>query len=134
MKRTLVAILAVFYMASATGTTVHFHFCMGRLVSAGLVHCDDDHFCSRCGMKKSTDKKGCCKDETKQFKSVDQIKTAPAAIIKACSEFALLPAYSVSPYVSLSYVVYHQTTPLAHAPPDLRHNCPIYIEVRNIRI
>jgi hypothetical protein len=68
MKKFTVTILAVFYLATSSGATFHFHYCMGKLVEWTLGHNNSDK-CGKCGMKKDMNSKnGCCKDETRQFK------------------------------------------------------------------
>ena len=76
MKKILVSILAVFYLTSSVGATVHLHYCMDQLISWSLSKGDGDK-CDKCGMKKDG---GCCKDEHKFVKNnVDQ-KVAEASI------------------------------------------------------
>ena len=68
MKRTLLTILAIFYLCVSSGATVHFHYCMGELVSWGLHQHKKDK-CDFCGMPTSKSKaKSCCKDEQQQVK------------------------------------------------------------------
>ena len=67
MKKFFAAILAILYFATTTGATVHLHYCMDKLVEQSLWHSEKDQ-CSKCGMDKSLEKKGCCKDEYKQVK------------------------------------------------------------------
>jgi hypothetical protein len=68
MKKALATILAVIYLSTSIGATVHFHYCMGKLASWGLtdqhssavklytcpIHSEisSDHpgNCSKCGM------------------------------------------------------------------------------------
>ena len=66
VKKFLISIFAVFYLGIASGATVHFHYCMGELLSWGLTKADTAK-CSNCGMEKSNAKK-CCKDEQQQVK------------------------------------------------------------------
>lgn len=134
MKRFLTTILAILYMATATGTTVHLHYCMGKLVSAGLIQYDDSHLCGRCGMKKSSSKKGCCKDETKQFRNGDQLKASQTEYDITCTALALVPVYDGPSHFGLISCTLARNSASAHAPPIFRHTCPIYIEERNIRI
>ncbi|MGJ1431170.1 HYC_CC_PP family protein [Sphingobacterium spiritivorum] len=62
MKRLLVAFIAVFYLAIASGTGVHLHYCMGQLVNWSLIE-DQSDACGFCGMeKKQTGEKSCCQD------------------------------------------------------------------------
>ena len=79
MKKIIIAILAIVYMGTATGATIHMHYCMGKLVSMGLLPGKDDQ-CDKCGMKKIEGKSnGCCKDDNKQIKiEKDQKKTETA--------------------------------------------------------
>jgi len=76
MKKILVSIVAVFYLASSVGATVHLHYCMDKLINWSLLNSDKDK-CDKCGMEKD---EGCCKDENRFVKNnVDQ-KIAESAI------------------------------------------------------
>lgn len=80
MKKTIVFIVAVLYLSSSAGITVHFHYCMGKLINWGLLNKDSDK-CGKCGMEKGTKKKNdCCKDEHKYVKNISDQKTAEQAI------------------------------------------------------
>ena len=69
MKKILVSILAVFYLASSVGATVHLHYCMDKFINWSLLKGGDK--CNKCGMEKDG---GCCKDENKFVKNnSDQI-------------------------------------------------------------
>ena len=69
MKKIIVAILAILYLGSSSGATIHLHYCMGKLVEWSLSFNEQaKDKCSKCGMKKLQSKKGCCKDEYKQIK------------------------------------------------------------------
>jgi hypothetical protein len=135
MKRFLTAILAVLFLVSATGTTVHLHYCMGKLVSADNHLPKTKHKCARCGMVVDSKKSnGCCKDEVKTFKTSDHQKTT-------CSHFAsLLKHIEVNPvsFFSFSEKIISQQADkqlfLAHAPPERLVHCPQFILLRNIRI
>lgn len=80
MKKVITAILAVIYLATSTGATLHLHYCMGELVSWSLEG-KESKKCPGCGMpKKDTNAKGCCKDEQKFFKNnYDQKNTETGA-------------------------------------------------------
>ena len=73
MKRITLAILSFIYITTATGTSLHFHYCMGELVSWSFLE-DDNKKCGRCGMeKKESALIGCCREELKQLKvEIDQ--------------------------------------------------------------
>ncbi len=67
MKKVVVIFLLFIYSATTIGATVHLHFCMDKFVGWDF-NLNKEKKCGRCGMKESTTKKGCCKDETKKFK------------------------------------------------------------------
>jgi hypothetical protein len=131
MKRFLVTILAVLYMAGAMGATVHIHYCMGEPVGASLIH-DDEHLCGKCGMKTATQKKGCCKDEQKTFKAADH------QLAKASFDFSHQPALVPTPpvcngYAATVFTVVSRNIAISHSPPFVR-KCPIYLLGQNFRI
>ena len=76
MKKFTVAILAILYLGTSIGATVHLHYCMDKLVAWDLGDKEDNKACPYCGMAKTStadehcgsDSKGCCKDEQKQVK------------------------------------------------------------------
>lgn len=84
MKKILVTILAITYLAVSSGIAMTIHYCMGKVASVDLMHSSDK--CGNCGMKSN---EGCCKDEFKIVKLDDthQISTndinihCPVAII-----------------------------------------------------
>lgn len=70
MKRVLIAILAILYLTTSIGITLHYHYCMGKLVSWELRE-ETKSRCNKCGMllkSKSADNR-CCKNEWKHFKN-----------------------------------------------------------------
>lgn len=124
MKKLIVSILAVLYLGSSAGATVHLHYCMGKLVNWNLSDEDGDK-CDNCGMEKDD---GCCKDEHQFIKnSVDQ-KTAESSIqllqITTCTT-PIAFTNELERYSSSLIENY----PLSHAPPletgvdVLIHNC-----------
>lgn len=131
MKRILVTILATLYMLSATGATVHLHYCMGRLVSAGLMHKSHDR-CDKCGMKKAEQKKGCCKDEHKTFKSADhQLAKVSFHPNFSCT---ILPVNAISYHQARLRDIRSCKIQYVNAPPSPWRTVPIYIQVCNFRI
>ena len=112
MKKILVSILAVFYLTSSVGATVHLHYCMDELINWSLLNSDGNK-CEKCGMDKDG---GCCKDENKFVKNnVDQ-KVAEAAL-------QLIQTATVATPVALIYPPEHyfpsliQEYPESNAPP-----------------
>jgi len=111
MKKILVSILAVFYLASTVGATVHLHYCMDKFINWSLLKGGDK--CSKCGMEKDG---GCCKDENKFVKNNIDQKVAE-------SSFQLIQMAAVTtPAVFIYTSEYHfssiiQENHLSHAPP-----------------
>lgn len=140
MKRLLVSLLAILYLAAGAGFTLREHYCMGQKIGAVVehnalrhpAHHADAHRCDRCGMEKKSNN-GCCKDEVKTFKSSpDQIGVKafsfPAPLL------ADVPAV-VLPVFDEKTVFIAAALPAApaHGPP-LRSGVPLYLRVRCIRI
>lgn len=128
MKKILVSILALLYLASSVGTTVHLHYCMDQLINWSLSNKEGDE-CGKCGMDKDG---GCCKDENKFVKNnVDQKVTEPAA------QFMRIAA--VATPVGLIYPSEHYFSalikeyPISHAPPR-DNSVGIYLLNRVFRI
>ena len=69
MKKFLVFILAVLYIGSSTGATIHIHYCMGKLVNMSL-NSESTNKCPKCPSKEmsSSCSKECCKDLQKTVK------------------------------------------------------------------
>jgi hypothetical protein len=115
MKKFLVGILAVFYLTSAMGATVHLHYCMDKLVGWSLWYSGDK--CSKCGMKKTqSSKKGCCHDEYKVLKAQKDQKLSGNFVELTKNVKALAPV-SILPYSSSLPAWIVQEQPRANAPP-----------------
>jgi hypothetical protein len=67
VKKAFIILLLFSYSVATMGATVHLHFCMNEYVGASLWHSTNSQ-CGKCGMKEDAKKKGCCKDEHKQYK------------------------------------------------------------------
>lgn len=71
MKKLLISMTAVFYLAVTSGVVMNIHYCMGKISSISFSH-DKDHddgTCSKCGMSKTENH--CCKDDVKTVKLND---------------------------------------------------------------
>ena len=111
MKKILVSILAVFYLASSVGATVHLHYCMDKFINWSLLKGGDK--CNKCGMEKDG---GCCKDENKFVKNNIDQKVAESAIQLIQLAAVATPAgviYSSEQYFSSLIQEY----PESNAPP-----------------
>jgi hypothetical protein len=116
MKRLLVTILAMLYLCTSTGATIHLHYCMGKLVSMKLWHSDTGK-CGNCGMKKNKAfAKKCCKDEHKLIKLDKDHKKATENALQFTHMVASVPAaYFEFPKVYIPCTAEEQ--PVSHAPP-----------------
>lgn len=124
MKKTLLTILAIFYLGVSSGATVHFHYCMGKLVSWGLEK-QSRKVCGFCGMPKAeSKKKSCCKDVEQQAK-VGKSQKANQTVFKfeQFSTAVILPEL----YVNYQAVIPVKITreALSNAPPD-GQQIPVY--------
>ena len=123
MKRLLVTILAILYLGTSTGATIHLHYCMGKLVGMKLWHSEVNK-CGNCGMKKKTPcAKKCCKDEHKLVKLEKAHQKAAINGFQFTQVVAILPAsYIEFPQVFIPSVA--QELPVSHGPP---RSLPIHI-------
>lgn len=125
MKKFLVAILALVYLTTSVGATVHMHYCMDKLVAWGLGKEKNNKAkaCSYCGMVKiSADKhcvkesKGCCKDEQKQVKLDNDQKISEATVyIAQLLVETVTPAFSNYFFEYVSSLI--EKFPVVNAPP-----------------
>jgi hypothetical protein len=125
MKKLITFIVAILYLVTSTGATVHLHYCMGNLKSWGIGY-DDSKFCSNCGMKKSDATKDCCKDDHTYIKNDNDQRIADSpSLLNGLSVAFSIP---VALRMSLSYT---STTidkyPPGDAPPLLGASLKIYI-------
>ena len=122
MKKVFAFILAIVYLSSVAGATVHLHFCMDKLVNWTLK--DEGSKCQNCGMEKDG---GCCKDESKFVKNtIDQSATGAIQLLQAPAIDTNFSFTKVADSYSFSYI---NDYPVSHAPPlrtgsdILLHNC-----------
>ena len=116
MKKILAAILAIIYLGTSTGATVHMHYCMGKLADWGLGH-NKSKTCGACGMEKSEEKdNACCKDEHKFVKNDGDQKIAEAGFqMMQLASVALPVSFVEIPDNNFSSVT--EENPISHAPP-----------------
>lgn len=116
MKRFAAAILAVLYISTSAGATVHMHYCMGKLADWSLGQ-KESKTCGNCGMKTSEAKeKGCCKDEHKFFKNdTDQKATDAGLLLLQLLATDLPGAFIESP--SFNFTSISEDYPVSNAPP-----------------
>jgi len=139
MKKVIAFILAVLYLSTSMGATVHLHYCMGKLVDWGLLdHGSKD--CTSCGMPKLqsgsgegciVEMKGCCHDEHKHFKNEKDQKAGQASFdLAKITPVIADPSYiGQDPFVN-SLVV---DQPSDNGPP-LLNGLPLFLRYCNFRI
>lgn len=119
------------------GATIHMHYCMGKLISWGLVNHESAN-CDYCGMPKKMSgenpgiKKGCCRDEHKEIKSNKDQKLTPAEFqfVKPVTE-ATTETVRFLPVLNGPSAV--REIPSIHAPPPTGKQA-IFLLNRNFRI
>ena len=137
MKKVFASILAVLYLSTSMGATVHLHYCMGRLVEWGLVD-HESRACISCGMAKdapmagcSVGMKNCCHDEHKHFQGDRAQKP-----VQAWVEWNLAPALVPLPVSGWKVPVVIAPAigqPVANGPP-LVGGVPVFLRNCNFRI
>ena len=125
MKKFITAILAVLYLGTSTGATIHMHYCMGKLADWGLGH-NKSKTCGKCGMEKSNEKdNGCCKDEHKFLKDDSAQKVTESNLqLMQLMATALPSAYIQLPELALPSLT--EESPNSNAPPRTQA-VPVYI-------
>ncbi|MDO6429964.1 hypothetical protein Q4E93_05180 [Flavitalea sp. BT771] len=138
MKKAFAIILAVVYLSTSMGATVHMHYCMGKLFSWGLVNQESQN-CGLCGMPKSnkgghcmTMKDGCCKDKQTQIKlDKDQKNSEPAYEVFSLPYETITTSLPVlADIYAVSHIVGH---PTANAPPN-PGKVPVFLRNCSFRI
>jgi hypothetical protein len=127
VKKAFIAILALLYLAIASGVEMNIHYCMGEIASVEYSK-SEKGLCGKCGMES---KKGCCEDETTLLKIQDSHQSSqlswafqlPLAELTVSPEFLNFLAYNSKSYKNQP----------AHGPPP-GPNVPIYIKNRVFRI
>jgi len=138
MKKALATILAIIYLSTSMGATVHLHYCMGKLVEWGLIDRSGKD-CAFCGMPTMRSAKGCvvgskdcCRDEYRQIKTDKDQKLSQSSIdfIKIISPEAVLPHNTwTNPFVTSTALA----LPVIKGPP-LITDIPVFLRNCNFRI
>jgi hypothetical protein len=131
MKKFLLSILALIYLANVSGASLQLHYCMGKLVRIGVIP-ESKKQCSHCGMTKSAaDAKHCCKDEAKKVSSGKDSKAVIASIQYLKSAAATAIAIETHSAAAPCIITQITSFPVCNAPPATE---PLYLLFRVIRI
>jgi hypothetical protein len=137
MKKYLTGLLAFLYLSTSMGASIHLHYCMGKLISWGLIN-HESRNCDYCGMPKNTadwtsfsSSKHCCKDVHQEIKAGSDQK-----LIRVEFQFVKKTAKA-----TLSFAAFHSssftsgllTIPTTHVPPIL-HGQPVFLLNRRLLI
>lgn len=132
MQKFAITILALIYLSTSIGVTVHMHYCMDKIADWGLTN-KESNTCSKCGMEKSGRKdKDCCKDKLTYFKITEDQKITESATQPAHQIAFIVPAF----YIELPTNILALSTekrPIGDSPP-FKHRVPIYILYCDYRI
>lgn len=117
MKKFVAIVLTILYLSSASGATVHFHYCMGKLADWGIEYTGNKP-CPKCGMDKKTSvsKDGCCKDKSQQLKT-DKVQRAEAAAFNFQQTEVIHLGHSFFELPELFGFSASEVYPLNNAPP-----------------
>lgn len=132
MKKVLLIILTVFYLGLSSGATLHFHYCMGELISWGLDTQKKSN-CDTCGMPKGKSSgKSCCKDHQQEHK-VDKSEKAGQLVYQFSQpESAPLQVAGVPDY--LQYLPEYTGRESRSNDPPLGLRVPVFIKNCTYRI
>ncbi len=127
MKKIGIAILALLFISSSTGTELYMHYCMDKLADWGFGH-NNLKTCTGCGIEKSkTENNGCCKDEHTFLKNNTDQEIAETGFELAQVVAVALPVS----FIETAPVDFHSVTevnPANHAPP---RNSGVAVYLRN---
>ena len=112
MKKFIVTILALVYLISSAGVTLHLHYCMDKLINWSLSE-RPGNLCETCGMDEDGN---CCKDEHHFIKNNTDQKTAQIDI----SLFQITAIATPAPLIITSELYFSQKAKhrTSHIPPN----------------
>jgi len=117
IKKLFITFLAVLYLGASSGATLHYQFCMGRLVKVSLWH-NHTEKCHTCGMDRKVKAiKKCCTDKHQQLKSEKSGSLTYSQFTFATS--AGLPVILPFEAMNCSYVPLIIAYPVSKAPPSV---------------
>ncbi|MGX5817122.1 HYC_CC_PP family protein [Chitinophaga lutea] len=114
MKTFLLCILSLVYLTSATGATLHLHYCDGKLKDVRLWHAEDE----ACGKQDKRCMKDCCKDEHQTLKLKQEHQAAHLLHVEKAPAEALLPPFFQPQWLFTDTEVPALYSPFVPPPPD----------------
>ena len=123
MKKVLLAIVLVSYLAVSSGIVVNFHYCMNGLASTELFAMEGKR-CGECGMNLHKSH-GCCHDEVKIVKLEDDQKITSSVSFELPS--LDMPAQVPSEFISTTFYNGDVTSSHNNHPPPLLAEQDVHI-------
>ena len=123
MKKIVVSIALVCYLAVSSGLIINFHYCMNRLASTEWFTMEGKQ-CEKCGMEMHKSH-GCCHDEVKVVKMEDDQKLTSSVTFELPS--LDMPAQVPSEFIATSFYNSNVTTDPDNHPPPLLSDQDTYI-------
>nr|WP_158826989.1 hypothetical protein [Mucilaginibacter sp. JXJ CY 39] len=104
------------YLGVSSGATLHYQYCMGRLIKVTLWH-GDSKKCRTCGMERQAKlTKKCCTDKHQQLKSEKSSSISHSQLSLGTSA-VILPSVPFFGVVSSPFVPLMVQYPVSQAPP-----------------
>jgi hypothetical protein len=125
MKKVTAILLFLLYGAASSGATLHFHYCMGKLQSVGVITESKDR-CDNCGMTAGDN--ACCKDVHKTIKAQKDYQHAAIGFILPAT---VAPAHVYPVITKETPAIQYAQARFAHGPPG---TVPLFVQFRNFRI
>jgi len=130
MKKFIATILAILYIGTSMGATIHLHYCMDKLVGWSFATAGKSN-CGKCGMEKKGHK-GCCHDESK-FVKLDKVHKATFNYFELLNIQVPLPKANPEDLEHL-YVFDPITSYTTSNGPPIQQQVPIYLFISVFRI
>ena len=130
MKKIVVSIIFISYLAMSTGVMVNFHYCMNKLASTELF-ATQGRQCEKCGMDMHKGH-GCCRDEVKIVKMQDDQKVSAGFSFELASlelQTTVPSAFIATCFHNVAEQIHYPT----HSPPLLTEQ-DTYLENRVFRL
>lgn len=137
MKRILVVLIGLLYLAAGSGFSLRQHYCMGQHVGSAIDHpldISDTHRCDRCGMEKRNDDNGCCKDKIVVLKASPEQLPGAHITVPGPLAAAILPAPVYFPGLVPTFENRGAQVFDVPDPPGSPGSIPRYLRLRCIRV
>jgi hypothetical protein len=119
MRKWVLILISFCYIASSSGVSVQWHYCMGKLRSIDLGITAHEETCGKCGMEKKDN--SCCNDSVQISKLTDDHQQSNYTSFNFLQQSVAIPSPQVSLQTSLSsFTTVHNV--VIYPPPGFRAN------------